>query len=268
MLYDMNSSSPVTPGEVRSKLLEYIATQNKQDPYSSNMQAGSALRWVTDQLKLSRDIKQQRLLLTEWHELFRTGILAWGHDLSNPSPPFCHVTDRGARALENLQRDPSNPAAYIAHLEAGADLGDIAKSYVVEALDCYTTGSYKAAAVMIGAASERLVLNLRDSIAAAISRGGNSAPNNLNSWQIKKVSDSIKAQLDQAKKKMPRELADDYEAYWSAFTSQIRVARNEAGHPKSIDPLTPDAVHAAFLVFPEAARLATEFTDWAQKNVI
>jgi len=260
----MNRMQPITSGEIRAKLLEHIELQNRQDSSSSNMQAGSALRWVTEQLNLPRDIRQQRMLLTEWHELFRTGVLAWGHDLANPSPPFCHVTDRGQRALEHVQRDPSNPAGFIAHIVGVAKLSDIAMSYLREALDCYSAGSHKAAAVMVGAAAERLVLDLRDALVQAKFTGGSG----LTDWRIKKVQDSIKAVLDQHKKKMSQTLREGYEAYWPAFTQQIRVARNDAGHPVSIAPLTSDAVHALFLVFPQVAQLATELTEWAEKNAI
>ncbi len=43
--------------------------------------------------------------------------------------------------------------------------------------------------------------------------------------------------------------------------------RNEAGHPSSIDPVTPDTVHASLLVFPELARLAKGLTDWVSNSL-
>jgi hypothetical protein len=34
-------------------------------------------------------------------------------NLSNPNPPFFHITDRGCRTLESLSRDPGNPSGYL-----------------------------------------------------------------------------------------------------------------------------------------------------------
>jgi hypothetical protein len=51
----------------------------------------------------------EQAVLTQWQELFRTGLLAWGHDLNNPNLPFFHLTDIGRRALANATRDPTSP---------------------------------------------------------------------------------------------------------------------------------------------------------------
>ena len=260
----MKPQREITAGEIRAKMLEHLAQEHAKDPNQGNIQAGSTLRWVNGQLNIGRDIRQERMLLSEWHELFRTGILAWGHNLDNPSPPFCHVTDRGARALEHVQRDPSNPAGFMAHVEGVAELGEIAKSYLSEALECYLSGSYKAAAVMIGGASERLMIDLRD----VVVRAKLSENKGLTDRRIKKVQDALKAVLDQHKNKMDQALKEGYEAYWPAFTQQVRVARNDAGHPVSIDPLTSDAVHALFLVFPQIAKISAELTKWAEANAV
>jgi hypothetical protein len=67
--------------------------------------------------------------------------------------------------------------------------------------------------------------------------------------------------------KFKRELREPFEAYWSGFAQQIRATRNEAGHPASVDPVFPDTVHSALLIFPERARLAGSLTRWAQNEI-
>jgi hypothetical protein len=37
------------------------------------------------------DDQTQQLVLTCWHDLFRTGRLSWGYNLDNPNAPFFHV---------------------------------------------------------------------------------------------------------------------------------------------------------------------------------
>lgn len=61
---------------------------------------------------------------------------------------------------------------------------------------------------------------------------------------------------------MPRPLAEMFNAYWAAFTQQIRTSRNDAGHPNSIAPVSHEIVHASLLIFPELAKLASELRTW------
>jgi hypothetical protein len=66
---------------------------------------------------------------------------------------------------------------------------------------------------------------------------------------------------------MKRELRESFEAYWAAFAQQIRTVRNDAGHPTSVDPVTPDTVHASLLIFPELARLASGLSHWVATDL-
>jgi hypothetical protein len=61
---------------------------------------------------------------------------------------------------------------------------------------------------------------------------------------------------------MPTRLGEAFTAYWPAFVQQIRAGRNEAGHPRSINPVTPELVHAALLTFPELVRVVGELKTW------
>ena len=40
----------------------------------------------------------------------------------------------------------------------------------------------------------------------------------------------------------------------------IRMTRNDAGHPSSVDPITREAIHGALLTFPEQARLSFDLS--------
>src|SRR4051812_21502647 len=94
--------------EMRGVLLEVVAEHEG----SHTLQAGSVIREAAQRLKLGHGIEREQALLTFWSDLFRSGYLAWGYNLSNIDPPFCHITDRGRRVLANLSRDPANPAGY------------------------------------------------------------------------------------------------------------------------------------------------------------
>ena len=72
----------------------------------------------------------------------------------------------------------------------------------------------------------------------------------------------MEQQLDARLAAMPRDLRERYESYWPAWSGLYRMTRNEAGHPKSVDPVTRDAIHAALLVFHEHTRLIFDLGAW------
>lgn len=257
---------PPSPS-IREALLAEVHAQESLGPLGSSLQQGPVLDAVARKLGIRHNPDLEQALLTQWGELFRTGLLAWGLNLANPNPPFCHLTERGKQALENLTRDPSNPSGYLRHLYSIATLDPVALSYLREALDCYVSGLFKAAAVMIGAAAERVILEVRDTVVQKLTSLGRAIPSQLNDWRVKVVLDSVHRFQDGHKNQFPRELREEFEAYWSAFAQQIRAARNDAGHPESIDPVTPDTVHASLLIFPELTRLACGLNSWVNTNL-
>jgi len=245
-------------GEVlRQAVLEEVARLSAR---GSELQSGSVLQAAAQRLGIIgisvQDTEHQQALLTFWHDLFRSGYLAWGLNLSNPSPPFCHLTEQGRQALSHISRDPLNPSGYLSSLRSRVTLSDIVNSYIEEALRTWNADCYKATAVMIGVASESMILEIRDVLSARMDSLGQTKPADLMHWIVKKVLDAIEGILGPKKSAMDRDLADVFEAYWPAFTQQIRTIRNDTGHPKSADPVRQDSVHAALLIFPELASLA------------
>jgi hypothetical protein len=194
-------------------------------------------------------------------------VARWGLNLSNPNPPFFHLTERGHQALQNITRDPSNPAGYLRHLASVATLDVVAAAYLKEGLDCYIEGLFKAAAVMIGGAAESVILDLRDVTVQKLNLLQKTIPKGLEDWRIKTVSDALRSFFERHVAQFKRELREPFEAYWSAFAQQIRASRNDAGHPVSVDPVTPDTVHASLLIFPELARLANSLPHWVNNDL-
>ena len=249
---------------VRSVLFEVIDELGWDK--TRGFQSGSVLKEVARRTNLQGTEKQQ-VLLTLWHDLVRSGHIAWGFDVLNADPPFCHLTERGRKLLENVSRDPANPAGYLAYLRASASLTPVAESYIREALETYNSGCYKATAVMVGGASESLLLNLRDTAVSRLNFLGKSVPSGLRDWRAKRIVDSVESLIQGYIKDLPRPLADSFSAYYAAFAGQIRMVRNDAGHPKSIDPVSQDTVHSSLLIFPELAKLISELKEWVEDHM-
>lgn len=256
---------------IRPLLLEVIAEIDKKFTAGS-MQSGTILDETQQRLRESIPIgtsipkEIEEATLTCFYDLFRNGILSWGYNFSSPEPPFCHLTEQGRKALEHLSRDPSNPEGYLAFLKDKSDLNPIAESYIKEAIHTYNTNCYKACAVMIGAATESLILTIKEIIILKMNELNKEIPKKLNTWIIKNVIDEIEEILKQKKNEIPKKLFEAFESYWPAFTHQIRTVRNESGHPSSIDPVTQNTVHASLLIFPELANLVKKLRDWINNS--
>ena len=199
--------------QIRKVLLEVVDELSKRP--NTHLQSTWILQESESKLALGRQIEHQRALLTYFHDLFRLGHLAWGSDLLNTDPPFCHVTEQGRRTLANISRDPANPDGYLQYLLAKHSLSQITRSYVIEALATYNSGCFKASAVMIGVAAESIVLEVRDILKARLDSLERSKPKELMDWRVKTVLDAIEKLLNPKMKDMPKGLYERFESYWS-----------------------------------------------------
>src|SRR5580704_9800004 len=173
---------------IRELILSEVKAQTPTSQMQQTLQRGSVLNAVRKKLPIGVG---DQAILTEWSDLFRTGLLAWGLNLMNVDPPHFHVTERGHQAITYIARDPANPAAYLRHLDSIAKLPDVAASYLRESLDCYVDGRFKASAVMVGCAAESVILSLRDSTVTKLRTINKSVPKPMEDWRIKVLSDSL-----------------------------------------------------------------------------
>src|SRR5437899_1210157 len=107
------AQAPV-PG-FREVLLTVIREQQPKGQGGPPLSQTAVLNEAARRLNVGYSQENAEALLTQWSELLRTGIVAWGLNLSNPDPPFFHLTERGRQALASLTRDPSNPDGYLRH---------------------------------------------------------------------------------------------------------------------------------------------------------
>lgn len=260
--------------DLRMELIETARQLSSSSGYT--LQHRAVLQETSQRLGIrgTSQKRQQELLLTAWYDLFREGILSWGVDISNDEFPFCHFTDRGRRFLANASRDPRNPRGYMAYLDQLTAVDPIARSYIEEALNTFQNECWKATAVMAGGAAERLALLVRDTLVAqldatnkmgALNQG---TRDNLRNWRISRVLDAIERVLDPYTPNMPQGLQEAYTTFWSQFSGQARLVRNDAGHPKSVDPVDEPTVHGVLLMFPTHAKLAADLVAWMPTGVV
>jgi hypothetical protein len=120
---------------------------------------------------------------------------------------------------------------------------------------------------MLGCAAESMVLELRDAVVAKFTVTGRLVPPGTTDWRIKLVADAVFGLLLQNSAAMPRALRDSFQSYWPAFLQQIRAARNDAGHPTGVDPVTFEKAHASLLIFPELSEWLVSVRDWVNASL-
>jgi len=116
-------------------------------------------------------------------------------------------------------------------------------------------------------AVQSLVLAVQESLIKRMDALSSTKSRDLVDWRIKKVLSGIETTIKQRKQAIPIKLFESFEAYWPAFTHQIRTARNDSGHPSSINPVTSDNVHASLLIFPELAKLVDSLINWIDNSM-
>jgi hypothetical protein len=251
----------INVGIARQKLLEIIA--RFEDPrYDNERQSMSILRQAVEELEIRYKVPDQQILLDVYHGLFLSGHLVWGKDIGSHEHPYYHLSEIGKRALTDLSNDPVNREGYLRSLRSSANIGEIAESYLSEALEAFNRGCSKATAVMVGAALETMILETRDKLVDVLASSGESISKDLKDWKLKPVVDQIDKHVMDRKKAMPSKLRFEYETFWASFIGCIRFARNDAGHPQSIGAITQEIAHSSLLIFPKLAKLIRDLDEW------
>lgn len=251
---------------IKIALCQIIDQSNKR---GGTLQTETTLSGALDQIcneHGGQRSQNEKVLKRVWGDLLRNGEISLGIGISNMSPSFFEVTEKGNETFEYLNKDPGNPQGYLEHLSKKAKIDHVAKSYLDEALKTYNADCFKAAAVMLGCASERLILNLNKILIKKIKDKGDEPSDKLKDWKISLIIDGIEHELNQKKRFFSNHLKKRYEKYWSTFIQIIRDTRNRAGHPVEIETIDKADVHSTLLIYIYFVELNKELEEWILNN--
>jgi hypothetical protein len=186
--------------------------------------------------KMPEDVRQ---LL--WHFLVQQ-LIVFGKDDLHPNWPHYRVTDYGATVFSQQGPQPYDPVGFLAEFDrCNPNADDTVTSYLTEAVHAFNHDCLMAAGVMLGGASEQLVLLLVDAFETAIADSGRrSAFAQSYRWTIhskyKALRDGLETMI--ANGDLPKELHDVVRGPLAGAFEHIRKIRNSAGHPEL--PITYD----------------------------
>jgi hypothetical protein len=274
-------ASAVNGSKIPEAMLDAIRANSRNG--SVSFSPDDVMKQVVGQLNAASDEDLKRAVLCYFNDLLRTGVVGIGDKESidpkirvsfGPTAEWphgkCYLTPDGKEVLNQASRDPINSPGYLAYLDQEATLDDVTRGYVVEALNTYRACCYKATAVLIGAAVERLVLALRDELRTRLNAIRSKPTKGLDAWQVKTALEAIAKQIlpdlsAEARKtgdENVKKLEEDSQARLLPVAAEFRKIRNDAGHPASLTPVNPSDVHCNLLLFPSTARLLQRLKEW------
>lgn len=220
---------------------------NSQAPHEASLSRGERDRLLENVQEAMWDCLLKRLIV-------------FGSDRMNFDWPFYRVTEYGERALKNTPPQPYDPDGFMDYFDtvcAGVD--PAVRDYVAESIQAFNAGCTRSAAVMLGCASEKMLLLLCDNFEAAIAdtTKREKFTKEINAkWMVSHKYATLRDRLElmMAAKKLPRDHAETLGSELPAGFELLRRCRNAAGHPDVPGNIDPDTVFLNLRTFTEYAR--------------
>lgn len=151
------------------------------------------------------------------------------------------------------------------------NLDEIIIQYVNEALNTFNSDYFFASAVMLGAASEKLIYLLSEAIIGIQipDRIKKSIVDALKFTSLKQLNDNIVKGIEYLinQKKIDYDIYEGSHHYLGSLFDAIRIQRNEAVHPVA-GKVTQEQVRLLLLSFPHVCKKSYDLLNWFKKNQI
>src|SRR4029078_13471538 len=193
-------------------------------------------------------------------------IVPWPGTPNAPNANWFQVTEKGKQWMGSTGPVPEDNEGFLAALSALIPtLDSVIKQYIVEAVITYNRKAWFASAVMIGAASEKAVYMVAESLLTVTHGNDRKAlEKSISESNLPRMLDQINNVLTKQKaaKALPYTVSEGMEHHLLSLFDSIRVQRNEAIHP-TIGEVTPESVRLALSAFPSACRKVYDLIEWA-----
>ena len=180
------------------------------------------------------------------------------------------LTTRGREWIDGHGLIPELPTEYIAALQRMVpNLDEVVREYVAEGLGSFEHDRFRAAAVMVGAASEKALYMLAEKMLDAIStpKWRDKFATALKRRDLTELFDQMRNVLEKANNVpgRPFEVFDGGQAHLVSLIKAVQVQRNNAVHPMN-EKISDDTVRLSYLAFPYALQKIEQLRDWFSNN--
>ena len=209
------------------------------------------------------------VLIEGYCQLMTLGyIVPWPSTPNAPNPNWFHITERGRQWTLSADPVPEDSDRFIAALSTLIpSLDSVIKQYLVEAVITYNRQAWFASAVMVGAASEKVVYMLAESLLAARETASDrrAIEKSINERNLPKMFEQINKELTRQREadQLPYPVREGCEHHLLSLFEAVRVQRNEAVHP-TVGQVSPATVRLTLSAFPSACRKVYDLIEWCQ----
>jgi hypothetical protein len=199
-------------------------------------------------------------------------VLTIGMDASNQEWPWLRLTEFGRSVVEQTTVTYYDPEGYGTTLDSVApEIDPIIKQYAVEGLNCFRQRLFFASAVMFGAAAEKAILLLLESIGNAETnkRRQQEIMQLLDRPNLPKIFSNIQSRLDLLikAKAIPYSVHQGSNEHLLSLFEMIRIQRNDAVHPTA-GQVNKTKVFLTIQSLPVALEVVFRLIDWFKKNML
>ncbi len=180
---------------------------------------------------------------------------------------FFDLTGYGGEVLGQTEATPYDPIGFKATLrQLAPNLERETLDYVDESLDSFIARHFRAAAVMLGVASENEIFSLTDLYGRTLTGNQREAFRQaMNKCRnTKERFDRIYQRLEQIRGTLPQDV-QELEVWLQGTFQVIRLYRNDSGHPKGLDP-PQETVYASLTMFLTYARNLSRLKEYLRGN--
>jgi hypothetical protein len=200
------------------------------------------------------------------------GVLMPGAGDGQSGWPFLQVTEYGKKCLAADRLLPHDPDGFLDEFRNQVpDADPVITEYLTEALQCFLRGLNRAAAVMLGGASEKAVLLLVEAYGNAISDSGLQQTFQgkiAKATTLLRKYEEFEKRFGQSANALPSALRENVASLLHGVFDLIRNSRNEAGHPATGVVVDRDVVYSHLRLFvPYAARIYA-LIRWFGQNAV
>ena len=186
--------------------------------------------------------------------------------LNHPAFDRYYVTERGRAWFNGTEPLPEEAAGYMNFLrQLVPNIDGVIDQYVVEALTAFERRAYFAAAVMLGAASEKELYLLAESMLGAIrdTRKRQKLQSTLERRKLLELFDLVRSSIEDAfkAKALPYTEFEGSATYLMSLFEAIRVQRNDAVHPMNA-VVSADSVRLLLQSFPYSLAKSEHLRGW------
>lgn len=182
------------------------------------------------------------------------------------------LTDFGREWIKDVSPIPEDRNGFLGAIRHDVSSVDsVIEQYLVEGLVAYERRAFFAAAVMLGAANEKALYLLAESIMRASNgQQQKEMKNVIEERSITKLMEFVRDRINGAYKKlkkMPYSIYEGSETHILSLMDSIRIQRNDAVHPAAAE-VSQSMVRLSMLSFPTILRKIYELITWFDGNPI